>query len=74
MQMTEAVIRDGTGFLRVTWFNQPWLASRFPQGTQVVLSGKIDQYLGRLIMTNPEMGAGRDRNTCTPTASCRSTR
>ena len=61
MQMTEAVISDGTGSLRVTWFNQPWLASRYPPGTQVVLAGKIDQYLGRLTMTNPEIGAGRTR-------------
>ncbi|RPJ46527.1 MAG: DEAD/DEAH box helicase, partial [Chloroflexi bacterium] len=55
LQMTEAVVGDGTGFLRVNWFNQPWLASRFPKDTQVVLAGKVDQYLGRLTMTNPEM-------------------
>ena len=55
MQMTEAVVSDGTASLRVNWFNQPWLASKFSKGTQVVLAGKIDQYLGRLTMTNPEM-------------------
>jgi len=55
VQMTEAVVSDGTGSLRVNWFNQPWLASRYTAGTQVVLSGKIDQYMGRLTMTNPEM-------------------
>jgi ATP-dependent DNA helicase RecG len=53
--MTEAVVSDGTGALRVNWFNQPWLANRYTTGTQVVLSGKIDQYMGRLTMTNPEM-------------------
>lgn len=55
MQMTEAVVSDGTGSLRVTWFNQPWLANRLAKGTQVVLAGKIEQYLGRPVMTNPEM-------------------
>ncbi len=55
MQMTEAVVTDGTGFLRVNWFNKPWLARNFSAGTQVVLSGKIDQYMGRLNMTNPEI-------------------
>ncbi len=55
MQMTEAVVSDGTAALRVNWFNQPWLASRLSKGSQVVLAGKIDQYLGRLTMTNPEM-------------------
>ena len=55
MQMTEAVVTDGTAFLRVTWFNQPWLASKFTQGTQVVLAGKVEQYLGRLTMSNPDI-------------------
>jgi ATP-dependent DNA helicase RecG len=53
-QMTEVVVSDGTGFLRVTWFNQPWISNRLIPGTQLVLSGKIDQYLGRLVMTNPD--------------------
>ncbi|MBE0699491.1 MAG: ATP-dependent DNA helicase RecG, partial [Anaerolineaceae bacterium] len=55
LQLTEAVVGDGTGFLRVTWFNQPWLSGRFSAGTQVVLAGKVDQYLGRPTMSNPEI-------------------
>jgi ATP-dependent DNA helicase RecG len=55
MHMTEAVVTDGTGSLRVNWFNQPWLADKFTTGAQVVLSGKIDQYMGRLTMSNPEI-------------------
>lgn len=54
LQITEIVITDGTGSLRVTWFNQPWIGKRLLEGTQIVLSGKIDQYLGRLIMNGPE--------------------
>ncbi len=53
-QITEAVVSDGTGVLRVTWFNQPWLANRLAAGTQLVLSGKIDMYLGRLVMNSPD--------------------
>ena len=53
-QIAEAIITDGTGSLRVTWFNQPWIGKRLLQGAQIVLSGKIDQYLGRLIMNSPE--------------------
>lgn len=53
-QLFEAVIGDGSGVLRVTWFNQPWLAKRLYSGTQIVLSGKVDQYLGRPVMENPE--------------------
>jgi ATP-dependent DNA helicase RecG len=52
--ITEAIITDGTGFLRVTWFNQPWIDKRLLEGAQIVLSGKIDQYLGRLVMNSPE--------------------
>ncbi len=53
-QMTEVIVSDGTGFLRLTFFNQPWLANRMTRGTQLVLSGRVDQYLGRLVMTNPD--------------------
>jgi ATP-dependent DNA helicase RecG len=54
MKLTEALISDGTGSLRITWFNQPWIANRLKPGQPIVLSGKVDQYLGRLTMSNPE--------------------
>ena len=53
-KLIEAIINDGSGALRVSWFNQPWLAKAMPEGTQVVLAGKIEQYLGRLVMNSPE--------------------
>lgn len=55
MNITEAVISDGTGNLRATWFNQPWLTKKLRPGLQVVLSGKIDQYLGRISTSNPDV-------------------
>jgi ATP-dependent DNA helicase RecG len=55
VNITEGIISDGTGNLRVTWFNQPWIAKKLRSGIQVVLSGKIDQYLGRIIMNSPEI-------------------
>jgi len=54
LTMTEAVIEDGTGALRVTWFNQPWLEKSIRPDTQLVLSGKIEMYLGRLSMNSPD--------------------
>lgn len=54
LKIAEAVVSDGSGSLRVTWFNQPWIAKRLRDGAQIVLSGKIVQYLGRLVMNNPE--------------------
>lgn len=55
VNITEGIISDGTGDLRMTWFNQPWIAKKLRSGVQVVLSGKIDQYLGRIIMNSPEI-------------------
>jgi ATP-dependent DNA helicase RecG len=53
-KLIEVIIGDGTGALRINWFNQPWLLKSLKEGTQVVVAGKIDQYLGRLLLTNPE--------------------
>ena len=48
-KLSEAVINDGSAALRLTWFNQPWIAQRIKKGMQIVVSGKVDQYLGRLL-------------------------
>jgi len=53
--ITEAILSDGTANLRLTWFNQPWIEQRLRIGTQIVVSGKVDQYLGRLTMNSPEV-------------------
>ena len=50
----ETIISDGTGSLRLSYFNQPWLANRFKQGDAISVSGKVDQYLGRLVMNSPD--------------------
>jgi ATP-dependent DNA helicase RecG len=52
--IVETIISDGTGALRLSYFNQPWLANRFKQGDAVSVSGKVDQYLGRLVMNSPD--------------------
>lgn len=54
LQIVESIISDGTGSLWVTWFNQPWLTNRLNIKTQIVCSGKVDSYLGRLCLNNPE--------------------
>ena len=50
----EVVISDGTAGLRLSFFNQPWLANRFKQGDAISVSGKVDQYLGKLVMNSPD--------------------
>ena len=54
MKLIDAVVSDGSGSLRVTWFNQPWIAQQLTPGRAVVLSGRVDQYLGKLTMNSPE--------------------
>jgi ATP-dependent DNA helicase RecG len=49
-----AVVGDGSGTVQVTWFNQPWLVNQIRSGMQIVLSGKVEQYLGRPVFNNPE--------------------
>ncbi len=54
MKLVEATVSDGTGAIRVTWFNQPWILDRLRPGRAVVMAGRVEQYLGRLTMNNPE--------------------
>jgi ATP-dependent DNA helicase RecG len=37
--LVEATVADSSGSTRVTFFNQPWLAGRYPPGTRLVLHG-----------------------------------
>lgn len=64
---TEALVNDGSGSLKVVWFNQSYIARALHDDDRVVLSGKVRVYRGRLQMDNPEyepwdpevMSAGR---------------
>ncbi len=51
--VVEAILGDGTATLRLTWFNQPWLANRLKEGQQISVSGTVEEYLGRLVMKQP---------------------
>lgn len=52
--IVQSTIGDGTGSLQVSWFNQAWLADKLKPQMQIALSGKIEQYLGRKVMNNPQ--------------------
>jgi len=41
--LVEATVFDGTGSMRATFFNQPWLAQRYEPGTRLVLHGKTTE-------------------------------
>ena len=52
--VVEIIISDGTGALRLSWFNNPWIANRLKEGEQISVSGSVEQYLGRLVMNQPD--------------------
>jgi len=52
--LVTSTLSDGTATIQATWFNQPWLAEKLRPGSQIVLSGTVDQYLGRLVFQSPE--------------------
>lgn len=51
--MTEAMVGDATGQIKVVWFNQPYLIKNLKIGDKIYLAGKVtfDRY--GLQMTNP---------------------
>lgn len=49
----EALISDATGSLKVTWFNQGYIAQTLKKGDEVLLSGKVDYYKNLVQLTNP---------------------
>jgi len=51
--ITTSIIADGTSTIQAIWFNQPYLLKTLKPGRQIVLSGKVDQYLGRLNLPSP---------------------
>ena len=51
---SEAVITDGSGSLRIVWFNMPFVARGLNEGEQLAVSGRARVYRGRLQMDNPE--------------------
>jgi len=51
--MVIADVTDGSSYLKVTFFNQPYRQKQLGEGTEVVLFGRIELFQGRRQMTNP---------------------
>jgi len=54
IHITTAILSDATGTIQATWFNQPYLTRQLRPGRKIVLSGKVEEYLGRLTFRSPE--------------------
>ncbi len=49
----ELVVEDGTGRLRVVFFNQPWRAKQLGRGTQALFFGKVTEFRGQRQIAMP---------------------
>ncbi len=58
---TEAIVGDETGNVRAVWFNQPYLAKRFPTNAELVLSGKVAEFKGQKVFESPEWELVEDK-------------
>src|SRR5262245_20010320 len=52
--MVTVTLRDGSGSLDLTFFNQPWAAGIYKEGIEVAASGTVTRYKGRLQLANLE--------------------
>lgn len=53
MNITEALINDGTEMLRVIWFNQPFLTRNLKPGDVISLAGRVSEDYGGLQLVSP---------------------
>jgi ATP-dependent DNA helicase RecG len=40
--LVEATVADGSGAIKATFFNQPWLVQKYAPGSRIVLHGKLE--------------------------------
>jgi ATP-dependent DNA helicase RecG len=54
--VTEAVVEDDTGTLKVVWFNQPYLSKMLPPGKEIIFHGKVkfDHFQQDYTMESPD--------------------
>jgi len=53
--MVTVTLGDGTGYLDLTFFNQPWAANLYREGAEVAVSGVATLYRGRLQLSSQEV-------------------
>ena len=67
--MVETSLSDGTAAMRLYWFS-PYQVKRSQAGAQISVSGKVNQYLGRLVMNNHSGGCSSSSTSALSHRSC----
>lgn len=53
-KIIQAVVSDDTGTLQLMWFNQEYHLRYLRKNMFLSISGKVEQYMGRLVMYHPD--------------------
>jgi ATP-dependent DNA helicase RecG len=65
LHITEAVIEDETGSLKIVWFNQPWRAKSLSHGKEYFFSGDFGFHYSYPSMLSPSVESVDEMNTNT---------
>lgn len=53
--VSEGYLRDTSGRIKLRWFNQPYIAKMYIDGTRVRVTGKVSGATGKLYLANPQL-------------------
>jgi len=53
--MSQGYLRDQSGRVKLMWFNQPYIAKMYAEGTHVKATGKVTGSAGKLYLANPQL-------------------
>ncbi len=54
MQITEALLRDDSGYLKLIWFNQSFITRNLKIGDEISVSGRVHDNYGQMQITSPD--------------------
>ena len=53
--LSEGYLRDSTGSIKLRWFNQPYIAKMYADGTLVKAVGKVSGSADKIYLANPQL-------------------
>lgn len=53
--VSEGYLRDTSGRIKLMWFNQPYIAKMYMDGTTVRATGRVSGSAGKLYLANPQL-------------------
>lgn len=66
MNITEALVSDDSGSIRVVWFNQPFIGKSLHAGDHISLAGRVQEDMTGLVLASPtyeKISSGRTLHT-----------